>query len=353
MTLKNAIQKRFSRRELRSVILIVISVTVIISIFDYDEDKQIWITEIFRNLVLSLCLAFTFLVYSVIIDVINLKNRWLYYFVKVILWTLSGITGALLGWFVNDLLFGFWVSHIFLFFAVISSISFVISVILTGHGAMRDQIQIMADRISKNTIREQKLLKLQADAKLEALRSKINPHFFFNTLNTIAELIPTDPKQAEHLIEQFSSLFRYPFSEENNELVPLKKEIDFIKDYLEIEKSRLGERLTFSVNCDENVEDFQIPAMLIQPITENSIIHGVSPKKEGGHIKINCRKENKYCIIEIIDNGKGLDLPSLKKGFGISSVEERLALLYNNDFGFDIISETGVHITLKIPERTT
>jgi len=207
----------------------------------------------------------------------------------------------------------------------------------------------MVNKISENLLKEQKLEKLKAKAELEALRAKINPHFFFNTLNSITSLISPEPQKAEELIEKFSDLFRYPLNVENKEFIELNQEIDFIKLYLEIEKVRLDERLTYDILVDKNLNDFLIPSMILQPLVENSIIHGISPLKSGGKITIQCTMEKKGCCIRISDSGIGFSNKQHKKRFGIRGVQERLKLLYESDHIFEIKSENGVEINIVLP----
>ncbi len=341
--LKQSIKDELKPYKLGLYAFVLVSITVVISIFDYKPDPYQWFLEVLRNFTLSICVGLFILISSIIFKLLVFNNRWVKYCVRIVFWTIGGILGACLGWLINDLLFDFNITHPYLFFLIIASISIIVSIFSTGYIFLKDQIVKMAEKISKNEIEKHRLLKLHANSKLEALKSKVNPHFFFNTLNTVAELIPTNPEKAEKLIEQFSELFRYPFSEENNDFVALKKETEFIKDYLEIEKTRLGERLEYDVYCDDVSEEILIPVMIIQPLIENSIIHGISKLKEGGKISLSCNLSNNYCNIKITDTGKG---------FGIGGVEERLELLYEDNYIFDIRSNKGVEILLKIPLKT-
>ncbi|MFC2152736.1 sensor histidine kinase, partial [Bacteroidota bacterium] len=248
MSQKSNQNKVFKWSDLKYGIAAILIITFILSIFDYHPNTKFWLTEIFRNFILSCCVGIFITFFSIIYEIIPITNRWIKYIVQLIFWTLGGILGALLGWFINDLIVGFRVTNTLMFLTIVGSISLVGSSLVTTIIILKDQVKIQAEKLSEKEINEQKLQQLKTKAELEALRSKVNPHFFFNTLNSIASLIPKEPKKAEDLIEKFSNLFRYPFSTEDLGFVKLKQEISFINDYLEIEKTRIGNRLEYNIS---------------------------------------------------------------------------------------------------------
>ena len=199
---------------------------------------------------------------------------------------------------------------------------------------------------------EQLLLK----ARMAALASQINPHFLFNTLNTVSSLIRFDPDTARVVVLKLSSILRRLLRKQEN-FVPLREEVKFIHDYLDIEVVRFGpEKLKFIQELDEETLDAFVPAMMLQPIVENSIKHGLSPKVEGGEIRIRTARRDGRLLIEVEDNGVGIPperLPDVPEaGIGINNVQERLRVLYGDDFRFDIRSEQGrgTHVRIEIPE---
>jgi LytS/YehU family sensor histidine kinase len=204
-------------------------------------------------------------------------------------------------------------------------------------------------RLAEKEINEQRLLRLKTKAELEALRAKVNPHFLFNTLNSIASLIPIDPAKAEEMVQKPALLFRYTLDASHHELMKLAGELRLIEEYLEIEKVRLGERLTCSIEADESLAEVYIPGLLLQPLVENSIKHGIAPVKTGGHISIKCSRNGRYCNIEITDTGKGFDEAEIVEGFGLSGVRKRLALYFGDDYQFSIEANQGVRIVTQLP----
>jgi len=199
---------------------------------------------------------------------------------------------------------------------------------------------------------QQHLLK----ARMDALTSQINPHFLFNTLNTVSSLIRFDPDMARGVVLKLSNILRR-LLRKHDTFVPLREELDFIDDYLDIEVIRFGrDKLQIFKDVDEATLDVFVPSMLLQPIIENAIKHGLAPRLEGGEIHLRTRHRDGRLTIEINDNGMGMSPERLREvyggGIGISNVHERLRLLYGDQFDMDIRSQPGegTQIRIEIPE---
>ena len=184
---------------------------------------------------------------------------------------------------------------------------------------------------------------------MQALRARVNPHFLFNTLNSIASLIPEDPGKAEDMVQRLSNLFHYVLSASESSVVTLEEELRFVGEYLEIEKVRLGGRLEYTLEGAPALAGAVIPSMLLQPLVENSVAYGIAPHRNGGRVEVRCQREGDRCTITITDTGKGFDARSTQEGFGISGVRRRLELNYPGDHTFDIISDNGVTVRIEIP----
>ncbi len=202
---------------------------------------------------------------------------------------------------------------------------------------------------------QQHLLK----ARMDALTSQINPHFLFNTLNTVSSLIRFDPDMARGVVLKLSNILRR-LLRKHETFVPLREELDFIDDYLDIEVIRFGrDKLQIFKEIDEETLDAFVPSMLLQPIVENAIKHGLAPRLEGGQIHIRTHRRDGRLAIEIDDNGMGMTPERLLEvyggGIGISNVHERLRLLYGDQFEMDIRSQEGegTQIRIEIPELAT
>ncbi len=199
-----------------------------------------------------------------------------------------------------------------------------------------------------NTIRQEKLLEAQqrllTEARLRALTSQINPHFLFNTLNTVTALIRTNPEEARTVVRKLSNILRRLLRKEEN-MSPLREELGFINDYLSIEMVRFGDKLRFVRETAADTLDRLVPTMILQPIIENSIKHGLSTKIEGGVITLRTRLEQERLHIEIEDNGVGVPESKLAtmfdSGIGVSNVNERLKVLFGDDYRMDVDSRPG------------
>ena len=204
-------------------------------------------------------------------------------------------------------------------------------------------------RIEMNLERHQQLL---LRARMDALTSQINPHFLFNTLNTVTALIRVDPDTARGVVLKLSNILRR-LLRKHETFVPLREELSFIDDYLDIEVARFGEdSLDIVKEIDERTLETFIPSMLLQPIVENSVKHGLAPKLEGGRICLRTSSHGGRLHIQIEDNGVGISEEKMPhvyvEGIGLSNVRERLRVLYGADFNLDIESHEGQGTTIRI-----
>lgn len=208
----------------------------------------------------------------------------------------------------------------------------------------------LKSRIAKEVSLRKELEILQAKSSLLVLQSKINPHFLFNTLNTINHLINSEPQRAKEIVIKLADLYRKLLNLPDKSHITLAEELEFIKDYLDIEKIRLGSRLNVKINCPEQLHQITIPPLILEPIVENAIIHGIAPQKKGGTLEIEVIEKAVSIEISVFDNGAGISTTAAR-GFGLDSVCKRLELTYNNRSKFKITApETGgTRILLEIP----
>lgn len=194
--------------------------------------------------------------------------------------------------------------------------------------------------------------KLLSIAELKALQAQINPHFLFNSINTIVSLCRIDPELARKLLINLGNFLRESFKE-NEYIVDISNEIKHVEAYLEIEKARFGKKLNvvYDINCD----NFKIPHLVLQPLVENAVKHGIYPKKDGGTIYVMIHEDLEHYIIHIEDNGIGFDSGAHKPthhGIGIKNVDKRLQSIYGKDYGLKIQStiDIGTKILINIPK---
>ncbi len=202
-------------------------------------------------------------------------------------------------------------------------------------------------------LEEQERLLMQA--RLEALTSQINPHFLFNTLNSVSALIRTDPQEARVVVLKLSRILRRRLRQ-NDAFASLRDELQFINDYLSIEMTRFGEKLRFRERIDPETLDMLIPSMLLQPLVENSIKHGLASKVEGGVITIETHRLENGLQLVVQDDGVGIPeerlATLLSGGIGVSNVTERLKVLFGSEYKMRIESQAGqgTRISIEVPE---
>ena len=226
-------------------------------------------------------------------------------------------------------------------------------------------------KLKEQEVHNLRMKTLLKEAELKFLQSQINPHFLFNTLNAASQLAMIEgADRSSEFMENIAQLFRYNLKN-IEELVPLRDEIEYVKNYMQVLKIRFGSRITFYNDIDEDALDTKIPRITIQPIVENAFIHGLQDLERNGEIHLNVKSQQNNILIEVIDNGKGMDsaciqsiLSSVEEsnvsqkhitGIGMNNVVQRLQILFNIPEGQKIIDieskiDYGTKVTLVIPK---
>ena len=212
---------------------------------------------------------------------------------------------------------------------------------------------------TRNEVCLEEQARLLLTARLETLSNQINPHFLFNTLNSIASLIRINPERARVMVVQLARIMRRRLRSQDH-FSPLRDELEFIGDYLAIELERFGDKLRVVREIDPESTDISVPSMLLQPLVENSIRHGIANKVDGGTITLRARRSGERLVIEVEDDGVGISQAVLageatSGGIGTSNVRERLHVLYNDDYRMAIESQPGcgTRVVIEIPIQPT
>ena len=213
-----------------------------------------------------------------------------------------------------------------------------------------DALRVTHERCEQE-LREQEFSKLATEAELRALRAQINPHFLFNALTTISYLINTAPDKANETLMRLTKLLRGVLRS-TDEFLSLGDELKLIESYLEIERARFEERLTVKIEVAPELLSVRVPSLILQPLVENAVKHGITPKKEGGVILIKAAKTAENLILEISDTGAGIKNEELQirrqSRIGLNNVEERLRLYFADAADFSIDSRAGLGTTVRI-----
>jgi signal transduction histidine kinase len=205
--------------------------------------------------------------------------------------------------------------------------------------------------LRKGEAQTAKLTAQLAQAQLQALKMQIHPHFLFNTLNSIAALLHKDVEAADRMIARLGDFLRLTLKSSNAQIVEFEQELEFLKCYLDIEHIRFQDRLTVELDIDSHALTAMVPNLILQPIVENAVRHGVARQTNPGHISIRARREGERLIVRVEDNGPGLKAKSNGSGIGISNTRARLEQFYGRDFSFEIANsaERGASVTLDVP----
>jgi sensor histidine kinase YesM len=200
----------------------------------------------------------------------------------------------------------------------------------------------------------QKLMQesLIKEATLNKLRSQLNPHFIFNSLNSIRALVSSDPEKARDSITALSNIFRKTLQLDKSTKVPFSEELQIVEDYLKLEKIRFEERLDFSFNIEENVFRYGVPPLMLQTLVENGIKHGISNLTKGGILKLEGKEQDGKAVFTITNSGNIVENNGKRKGYGLKNTRERLQLLYEGRASVKL-EETDndfVKTTLIIPK---
>ena len=189
-------------------------------------------------------------------------------------------------------------------------------------------------------------------ARFASLESRIHPHFLFNTLNSISALIREDPRKAERTVEQLSALLRYSLEMNASRLTPLRNEMRIVADYLDIEKTRFGERLRYSIDVPGSLDDLELPPMSVQTLVENSIKHAISQSRGGGEIRIAGRIVEERLEVDVSDDGPGFSAGDIAEGHGLDNLRDRLASVFASDAALRIVSAAGrTTVTISLPRK--
>jgi two-component system, LytTR family, sensor kinase len=192
-----------------------------------------------------------------------------------------------------------------------------------------------------------------AQTQLQVLRMQLHPHFLFNTLNAISALIHKDVRLADRMISRLGELLRATLDDPGQE-VSLRRELEFLTPYLEIEQARLGPRLGVRLEIDDELLDARLPYLVLQPLVENAIRHGLAPRPGAGRLVVRVRRDRKHLVLEVADNGQGVRFDhSFREGIGLSNTRARLHALYGDDQSLTLrpASGGGLVVTVMLPYR--
>lgn len=266
-------------------------------------------------------------------------------FVQVFLFTVISIP---FGWYSQ--LTPFWSRYFLLILNFIpSNVMFYWGIIVIEHALNYYR------KLQERELRASQLEAQLAQAQLQVLKMQLHPHFLFNTLNAISALIRESPDEADEMVSRLGTLLRMTLETAGLQEVPFKKELEFLRQYLDIEQTRFQDRLKVEMAIEPDTLDGLVPSMILQPLVENSVRHGVAPRPEGGCIKIKAWRHHSLLRLEVEDDGPGLggDTPP-KERVGLTNTRARVSNLYGDEHGLRLrhAAGGGLVVSLSIPFRT-
>jgi two-component system, LytTR family, sensor kinase len=217
---------------------------------------------------------------------------------------------------------------------------------------MQRERELLASRLEARTSQLEAQL---ATAQLDTLKMQLHPHFLFNTLNTIGVLMRQDVEAANRMIVRLSGLLRVALANSGTQEIPLRDELEFLRNYLEIEQTRFHDRLSVVIDADPATLDAKVPNLILQPLVENAVRHGIAPRATAGRIEVRAARHNGKVELSVCDNGRGLsgdDRPGT--GIGLANTRARLEKLYGAEARFELVDAPGggAVATISLPFRT-
>ena len=229
-------------------------------------------------------------------------------------------------------------------------INFVVGLSVTSFETLRHRLQDATLELRTRQMEQERANKLLVEARLSSLESRIHPHFLFNTLNSISSLIPSDPKRAEDTVGKLASLLRFSISANQSSLVPLAQELKIVRDYLDIEATRFGQRLRYEISVPTTLGDLKIPPLALQTLVENSVKHVVAQRSQPSSIRINGAQHDRRLELTVTDDGPGFLLADISPDHGLGNLVGRLELLFGESAQLNVkrVDDKTV-VTIALP----
>ena len=219
------------------------------------------------------------------------------------------------------------------------------------HASLRNRLQVTEQALREKELAEERAKKLAAEARLRSLESRIQPHFLFNTLNSISSLITVDPVRAEQIVGRLAALLRASLDTSDRSLIPLGEELAMTESYIAIEKVRFGDKLCGSINVPATLQEVKVPPMSVQALVENAVKHGITPKVGGGEVCVAASAEDANLRIEVRDSGFGFDLSVVPPGHGLDNLIERLNALFGDKARLNAFRRDGHSVVEMVLPR--
>jgi sensor histidine kinase YesM len=262
---------------------------------------------------------------------------------KVVYFSIVPLVGVFLGFAAVTAVTGVrvinWLSHVEAIASIVIT-SLIISTVLSVIFFWRERTANAEADVARERERRERIERESLAANLRALQAQIEPHFLFNTLANVSSLIDTDRAEAKRMLDSFIRFLRASLAATRGDTTTLGAEAELIAAYLEVLRVRMRSRLRYTIDVPEDLRGFALAPMLLQPVVENAIRHGLEPKVDGGEVRMSARRDADRVAVEIVDSGVGF-APTTRGGVGLSNLRERLRLLYGERASLAVIDAAG------------
>jgi len=322
--------------------LINTAIAVLLSAIKFGQGFQ-------NNLIISQCIGFS--IYGANMAVIPLFGRTKRPAAQVAIIVAAVLVGAIVGTILGSAAIGMRPSALFG-----ERFPFFTQLVLLGilFGVLVSYVFVSLERISEERLQRIEMEKAAMEAELRLVQSQMEPHFLFNTLANVRSLIDTDPRKAGEMLETFVAFLRTSLRTGRERTVALSQELDVVKSFLDLFAMRMGERLRYHIDLPDALRGVRVPPLLVQPLVENAIKHGLEKSVEGGEVVIAVERADGKIRIIVADSGIGIGETAGGSGIGLENVRRRLAIMYG-DAGRLVIEQndpSGVKAMIEIPEAT-
>lgn len=335
----------------RDILFTVVGVTLTALLFSFITKLNVPSTSIsallYVNGVFSACIGFSIHLFSAISNWVVMRRNGAadakqLLRADVAAWLAGGVFGYLLGAEIIGVQVRFWSGVMIVLFWVCWMI---VGILTTQRQQAKRDLELARERTARSDAE-----RLLTVSHLKMLQAQIEPHFLFNTLANVSSLIDADPKRARVMLDQFTLLLRALLDQTRQSATTLRKELQVAEAYLSVLKIRMGERLSYQIDTPSDLIDTEVPAMLLQPIVENAVKHGIEPKMQGGMVRVSAAREGNDMVLAVEDNGVGFVAHS-KESIGLGAIRERLAVQFGDAARLEIsrTQEQWTRVAIRIP----
>jgi sensor histidine kinase YesM len=335
-------------RDLLFTLILVVATTIAFSLITKLNVPTLSLWELLSiNGVFSFCISYSIHFFSVVCDRILLRLfSDITHSKRMFSDLLAALVGGATGYFIAATFLGI---NVRFWSGVLIAMAWVVA-LLTGMGIAQRRRTLNELEFARERTARVDAERLMTVARLQMLQARVEPHFLFNTLANVSSLIEVEPKRARKMLDELTLLLRAALDSTRKNATSLSNELKMIEAYLGVLKVRMGDRLSYRIDAAPELLNADVPAMLLQPIVENAVKHGIEPRVKGGAVHVQAKREGAHLLLIVSDDGVGF-MPNSKESVGLGAVRERLAVQFNSADALTIARtpENWTRVAIRIP----